>query len=141
MAIKAAGNMMELVGRTPLVRLKKVVPEGARVYAKLEYDNPGSSGKDRIGIAMILETEKSGQLEPGTVIIEPTSGNTGIALAWVCAVKGYKLILTMPETMSAERRKMLKALGAEIILTPAELGMKGSIDKARELARQFENVY
>jgi cysteine synthase A len=141
MPIKAAKNIIDLVGNTPLVRLNQVVPEDSQVYAKLEFYNPGSSVKDRIGMSMILEAEKAGKLNPGTTIIEPTSGNTGIALAWVCAIKKYRLILTMPETMSSERRKMLVALGAEIILTPAEQGMKGSIEKASELAGKFEDVF
>ncbi len=139
--MNVARNMIDLVGNTPLVRLNKTVPEGSTVYGKLEYYNPGSSVKDRIGMYMILEAERSGRLKPGTVVIEPTSGNTGIALAWVCAVKGYRLILTMPEAMSRERIKMFKALGAEMVLTPAEKGMAGSIEKAHELAKQFDNVF
>ena len=141
MNIKAAKNMIDLVGRTPLVRLNKVVPDDTQVYAKLEFFNPGGSVKDRIGMSMIDVAEASGALKAGMVIIEPTSGNTGIALAWISAIKGYRLILTMPETMSVERRKLLKALGAEIILTPAEKGMAGSVEKATELAKQFDAVF
>jgi len=139
--MNVARNMLDLVGNTPLVRLNRTVPQGAMVYGKLEYYNPGSSVKDRIGMNMILEGERSGRLKPGTVVIEPTSGNTGIALAWVCAVKGYRLILTMPETMSSERIKMFKALGAEMVLTAAEKGMAGAIEKANELADHFDDVF
>ena len=139
--MNVARNMIDLVGNTPLVRLNKTVPQSATVYAKLEYYNPGSSVKDRIGMNMILEAERSGRLKPDTVVIEPTSGNTGIALAWVCAVKGYRLILTMPETMSNERIKMFKALGAEMVLTAAEKGMAGAIEKAHELADHFDDVF
>ena len=139
--MNVARNMLDLVGNTPLVQLNKTVPQGATVYGKLEYYNPGSSVKDRIGMNMILQAERSGRLKPDTVVIEPTSGNTGIALAWVCAVKGYRLILTMPETMSNERIKMFKALGAEMVLTAAEKGMAGAIEKAHELADHFDDVF
>ncbi len=147
MNIKA--NVLELVGNTPLVRLNKVT-DGAKaeVAAKLESHNPLASVKDRIALAMVEDAEKRGLLKKGSVIVEPTSGNTGIGLAYVCAVKGYRCILTMPESMSIERRKLLKALGAEVVLTPAPRGMGAAIEKAKEILdstpdsfmpQQFEN--
>lgn len=130
---KIAANILELIGNTPLVRVNKLNPSSAEILLKLESFNPMSSVKDRIGLALIEDAEKSGRLKKGALIIEPTSGNTGIGLAMAAAVKGYRLILTMPETMSVERRKLLTALGAEIVLTEGAKGMQGSIDKAQEL--------
>lgn len=142
-------NIAATIGNTPLVRLNRlVVPGGAEIVAKLEFFNPLNSVKDRIGRAMIDAAEQDGSLQAGGTIVEPTSGNTGIALAFIARTRGYRCILTMPESMSLERRKLLKLLGAELVLTPAELGMKGAIAKAGELAeaidgavmpQQFEN--
>jgi len=139
---KISNSLTELIGNTPLLRLNKFA-EGAKgdVVAKLESFNPGGSVKDRIGYAMIKHAEEQGFIRKDTVIIEPTSGNTGIALAFVAAARGYRLILTMPETMSSERRSLLKAYGAELVLTPGQEGMKGAIRKAEELALQIKNSF
>ena len=133
--MRIANDVTQLVGNTPLVRLRRLT-EGTKadVVAKLEFYNPAHSVKDRIGVSMIEAAEKAGKIKPDTIILEPTSGNTGIALAFVCAAKGYKLVLTMPETMSKERRVLLKAYGAQLILTPGSEGMPGAIKRAEELA-------
>src|SRR3984957_7649172 len=137
-----AEDVTQLVGNTPLVRLRKVT-EGAvaDVVAKLEYFNPGGSVKDRIGVAMLDAAEEAGLLKPDTIILEPTSGNTGIALAMVAAARGYKLVLTMPDTMSIERRVLLRAYGAELVLTPGKDGMPGAIAKAEELAKSDQRYF
>ena len=140
---KIAENLTELIGNTPLVKLNQFAKsEGAKanIIAKLESFNPLGSVKDRIALAMVVDAEKSGKLKPGSVIIEPTSGNTGIGLAYVSTIKKYRVILTMPETMSLERRNLLKALGAELVLTPGPEGMKGAIAKAKELQSEIENA-
>ncbi|MDA8637804.1 pyridoxal-phosphate dependent enzyme, partial [Rhodospirillales bacterium] len=144
-------NIVDTIGATPLVRLSRLMADegvAGNILAKCEFFNPLSSVKDRIGLAMIEAAERDGKIKEGATLVEPTSGNTGIALAFVCAAKGYRLILTMPESMSVERRKMLKLFGAELELTPAPLGMRGAIDKAEEVVanipgavmlQQFEN--
>lgn len=142
--MKIYGSIAELIGRTPLVELANYGrSEGARarILAKLEYLNPAGSAKDRVGLAMIEDAEKRGLLKPGAVIIEPTSGNTGIGLAAVAVPRGYRLILTMPDTMSMERRSLLKAYGAEVVLTDGAKGMQGAIDKAQELAREIPGSF
>jgi cysteine synthase A len=140
--MRIANDITALVGNTPLVRLNRLTAgAGAQLVAKLEYFNPSHSVKDRIGVAMIDAAEKAGLIKPDTVIVEPTSGNTGIALAFVCAARGYKLVLTMPETMSKERRALLRAYGAELILTPGPEGMGGAIKKAEELVAANPNYF
>ena len=132
-------NITELVGNTPLVRIRKLNQGAAEVVVKVEYFNPGGSVKDRIALAMIEAAEQAGVLKPGGTLIEPTSGNTGVGLALIAAVKGYKLVLTMPDTMSIERRKLAAAYGAQLVLTPGKDGMKGAIAKANELHEATPN--
>src|SRR5213082_3936619 len=135
-------DITETMGGTPLVRINRLVPKDhATVLAKCEFFNPLSSVKDRIGVAMIEAAERAGKIDKDTVIVEPTSGNTGIALAFVCAARGYRLILTMPESMSLERRRLLKALGAQVVLTPAAEGMRGPINKAAEILKEHKKSF
>lgn len=137
-----ASDMTELVGHTPLLWLNRV-SEGCvgKVAGKLEFFNPASSVKDRIGVSMVLAAEREGKLKPGMMIVEPTSGNTGIALAWVAAARGYDLVLTMPESMTIERRKMLELLGARLVLTPAEKGMIGAVEEAEQILSENDNAF
>ncbi|ARJ52001.1 cysteine synthase A [Staphylococcus lutrae] len=138
MVRKPVENITEIIGQTPVVKLRHQAGEDAAdIYVKLEYQNPGGSVKDRIALAMIEQAEKDGKIKPGDTIVEPTSGNTGIGLAFVCAAKGYKAVFTMPETMSMERRNLLKAYGAELVLTPGAEAMKGAIKKAKELKEKY----
>ncbi|WP_348945953.1 cysteine synthase A [Chitinibacter sp. FCG-7] len=139
--MKIANNVTELIGKTPLVRLNRINDGGATIVAKLEYMNPSHSVKDRIAVSMIDAAEAAGKIGPDTVIVEPTSGNTGIGLAMVCAARGYKLVLTMPETMSKERRALLRGYGAELILTPGPEGMGGAIGKAKALTEEHANYF
>lgn len=134
-------NVLETIGNTPHIKINKLFPEDINVWVKLEKQNPGGSLKDRIALAMIEDAEAKGLINKDTTIIEPTSGNTGVGLAMVCAVKGYKLILVMPESMSIERRKLMAAYGAKFVLTPKELGTAGSVSKATELAEEIENSW
>ena len=138
---KIYADITATIGSTQLVKINKLGSRDAPILAKLESFNPGGSGKDRIALAMLDEAERQGLLNPGTVIVEPTSGNTGIGLALVCAAKGYRLKLTMPESMSVERRKLLRMLGAELVLTPAELGMRGAVEEAQRIHQSDANVF
>ncbi|MBD7970912.1 cysteine synthase A [Paenibacillus gallinarum] len=139
---KVVNNVTELIGGTPLVRLNRVVPKGsAEVYVKLEYQNPGSSVKDRIAISIIEDAEQSGRIKPGDTIVEATSGNTGIGLAMVAAAKGYRSIIVMPETMSLERRNLLRAYGAELVLTPGSEGMNGAVKKAEAIVEENSGYF
>src|SRR5882724_12143868 len=139
---KTYDNVAQAIGDTPMIRINRLVPAGgATVFAKCEFFQPLNSVKDRIGAAMIEAGERDGKIKPGTRIIEPTSGNTGIALAFVCAAKGYKLTLTMPESMSVERRTLLRMLGADLVLTPGAEGMPGAIRKAEQLLKDIKNSF
>ncbi|MBD5401366.1 cysteine synthase A [bacterium] len=139
--VKIANDLTQLIGKTPMVRLNKLNDGLADVVVKLEYFNPANSVKDRAALQMLVDAEQAGKINSDTIIIEPTSGNTGIGLAMICAIRGYKIILTMPETMSMERRMLLKAYGAELVLTEGKLGMKGAVDKALELHNEYKNSF
>ena len=137
-----AKDMTELIGKTPLVQLNRVSKDcKAKIVGKLEFFNPASNVKDRIGVNMILSAERAGKIKPGMTLVEPTSGNTGIALAWVSAARGYKLILTMPESMTIERRRILQLFGAQLVLTPAEEGMTGAVNKAKEIVENTDGAF
>src|SRR6478735_662122 len=136
-----AANVLETIGNTPLIRVNRLFGDKAEVWVKSERSNPGGSIKDRIALAMIEDAEKAGKLKPGGTIVEPTSGNTGVGLAMVAAVKGYKLILVMPDSMSVERRRLMLAYGASFVLTPREQGMNGAIAKAKELIASTPNAW
>ena len=139
--MRIANDVTELIGNTPLVRIRKLAPGGAEILAKLEFHNPAHSVKDRIGLSMIEAAEKAGKIGPDTVIVEPTSGNTGIALAMVCAARGYRCKLVMPDTMSNERRMLLRAYGAELVLTPGSEGMLGAIRRAEEIIASDQHAF
>ena len=139
--MNTAENILATIGNTPLVKINKLNDSAANVFAKVEFFNPGGSAKDRVGIAMIEDAEKKGLLAPGALIVEPTSGNTGVGLAIAAAVKGYKLILTMPDTMSVERRKLLAAYGAELVLTPGAEGMQGAVEAAKKLLQENPGAF
>ncbi len=140
--MQVTASVLDLIGKTPVVQLRKLPPrKGARLFVKLEYFNPGGSIKDRIALNMIETAEKCGRLRPGGVIVEPTSGNTGIGLAVVAAARGYRLIIVMPETMSVERQKLLQGFGAELVLTPGDEGMKGAVARAREIVAQNPDFF